>query len=193
MFRRNRTAYQVAATLAAALVVSVGVRIHVAQVYRIESSSMAPTLHEGDHVLVERVSRHLRDPARGDIVVLVLPPADGAAPVAIVKRVAGVPGDVIAVTDGRLYRNGSPVDEPWALLAPDTPFGATVVRDGAVFVLGDNRAFSLDSRNGLGLVPITRIVGRALWRIHPDPGVLSGPSRAAETVPQTDPAGTLRP
>jgi signal peptidase I len=167
------------ATLGALL--SVAVREYVVQMYRIESSSMAPTLHAGDQVLVEKLSYLGRTPQYGDIVVVRAEQDStsalrrilrGPEATPTIKRVAGVGGDQVAVVGGRLVRNGVVAHEPWALLAPDDPFAPVVVAEGTLFLLGDNRAFSADSRTELGLVQVGRVVGRARWRLHPQAGRL---------------------
>lgn len=177
-------------SVAVAVVLALGVRYHLAQVYVIESSSMAPTLHEGDRVLVEKVTHRLHGTTYGDIVVF-LPDAapTGGRPAPVIKRVAGVAGDRIGVVGGQLVRNGVPQSEPWALLAADTPYPESVVPEGTVFLLGDNRAFSLDSRSGLGPVPLGQVVGRARWRLFPSPTSLAG----AEALSPQAHSGTLRP
>lgn len=129
---------------------------------RVSGSSMEPGMHDGDCLIC---LRHPQVEA-GDVIVFrnVLDPENHV----LVKRVAGVAGDEIRVADGKLYRNGSLVLEPHADMSngcgPD--FGPVVVPDGHVFVLGDNRGASLDSRmERVGFVDCSQIIGRVVFRL----------------------------
>jgi len=128
--------------------------------YQVESSSMEPTLCDGDRVLVDmRVGGG--DLKRDDIVV-VTPPGDRRL---VVKRVVGLPGDRLAIRDALLFVNGRRVDEPYVdHKSIDALFyGPKVVPDRQVWVLGDNRAVSIDSRDYDG-VPFSSVHGRVLMR-----------------------------
>ncbi|MFC8681220.1 signal peptidase I [Microbacterium ureisolvens] len=138
----------------------------------VRNDSMSPTLHNGATVVFDRWSA----PARGDIVLLVDREGwSGTADALLVKRVVGIAGDVVVCCEagsGRLVVNGAPVDEPYAgEVRPggDIPFRVTVP-DGAVWVMGDNRAGSADSRlsvseSGHGAVSAGDLRGtvRAWW------------------------------
>lgn len=133
----------------------------------VAEGSMAPTLRPGDRVLL--VHTPFAGADRDALVALVDPQGDGL----IVKRVLAVGGDRIAIEDGVVVRNGRPVVEPYAdrtridgvYLAP-----RTVPRD-AVWVLGDSRGDSVDSRH-FGPVPASSVVGRVAVRLWPHPGGL---------------------
>lgn len=144
-------------TILPALLIALGINQFAIQPTRVDGLSMAPTLHHEERLLLEKVSYHFRAPARGDIIVLTLP---DRAHDPLIKRVVGVPGDVVAVRNGRVYIDGQPLAEPY--LAQMTPGNVTaqLVPEGHVFVLGDNRGASNDSRM-FGMVPVTDIVGRA--------------------------------
>jgi signal peptidase I len=176
-----------------ALVASLLVRSHVAQVFSIPSSSMEPQLLPGDRVLVSRTAYRLHDANRGDIIVFDAPssiPVDqplleGIAKDALesvglrepgedelIKRVVGLPGETISAREGQVVVDGHRVVEPYLPDGVTTDdFGPVEVPAGHVFVLGDNRGSSADSRV-IGPVAVGTIVGRAVARIWP-------PSRAA--------------
>jgi signal peptidase I len=148
--------------------------------FRIEQVSMLPNLHEGEYVIVDKVSYLFRSPARGEIIVL-----KRASDADLIKRVIGLPGETIQVSNGQVQINGQPIAEPYlkdSRISQDTP-PLTIPAD-RVFVMGDNRNNSSDSR-GFGPVPLNDIVGRA-WIIYwppPDWQVLTQPSYATPSTP----------
>ncbi|MFM2076673.1 MAG: signal peptidase [Actinomycetota bacterium] len=148
----------------ALMVLFVAVRLFVAQPMLTHGSSMEPTLHDGDALLIEHVSYRLHDPAIGEIVVATAPD-DGQS---VVKRVVAVSGDTVGIEDGVLVRNGRAVSEPYAdQTQMDGYFwGPVVVPAGQVFLLGDNRLESHDSR-AYGPVAVDAVQGRLLTRIWP--------------------------
>ena len=125
---------------------------------RIESISMQPTLYEGDFVIVNKLAYELGSPSRGDIVIFKYPPDPDREP--YIKRVIGVPGDEIRVSDSVVYVNNIPLDEPY-ISAPPSYTGTWSVPEGNLFVLGDNRNHSSDSHSW-GMVPIENVLGKAL-------------------------------
>jgi signal peptidase I len=136
------------------------------QAIRIPSDSMTPTIAPGDHLLLDH--RDADTVAVGDVVVLSDPLGDGE----IVKRVIALGGDSIGFEDGVLVRNGSPVTEPYTDDFLDgVYYGPDVVPPGTVYVLGDNRVDSIDSRE-FGPVPLSSVVGRVTARLFPLPGAL---------------------
>jgi signal peptidase I len=147
-----------AAALAAVAVAVVLLRAEVVEPVRIGSDSMAPTLRRGDTALLDKITVRVRDPQRRDLVAF-RSPQDG---VLNVKRVVGVAGDVVELRDAVLYVNGAATDEPEIDLAADdgTWFGPVTVPADAVFVMGDNRANSIDSRK-YGAVSLDDVTGRA--------------------------------
>jgi signal peptidase I len=137
----------------------------------IPSGSMLPTLQLQDRILVEKLRPKLHQPLpSGSIVVFHAPPAlvqAGYDPkAALIKRVIGRPGDVIAVQNGELWRNGAPVREPWRPEPIDYRFGPVTVPEGHLLVLGDNRNASLDSHLW-GPLPQTAVIGTAVLRYWP--------------------------
>lgn len=148
-------------TLALALVIFLAINTISARI-RVESISMEPTLYRGDFVLVDKLSYWLGAPGRGDIVVFYYPPDPAQK---YVKRVIGVPGDTVTVSDGRVVINGEPISEPYIKAAPIYD-GSWTVPENAYFVLGDNRNRSNDSHNW-GVLPEENIIGRGLFIYWP--------------------------
>ncbi|HEX3298616.1 MAG TPA: signal peptidase I [Actinomycetota bacterium] len=176
------------------LAIAILIKTFLIQAFYIPSISMEPTLERGDRILVCRICVHVSDIQRGDIIVFSNPhpgPPVDRGPVEsllhwlgqglgvaqpenkdYVKRVIGLPGDVVELNDGQLYVNGEAVDEPYLDSEVDTrPFGPATVPDGMLFVLGDNRAHSGDSRfappTGLGYVPENTVIGKAFVIVYP--------------------------
>lgn len=150
--------------LITALLLALVIRAFVLQVFSIPSESMEPTLLVGDRIAVERVTYRFREPRRGDIVVFEGAPGE---PPHLVKRVIGLPGDHIEITDGEVSVNGETVDEPYVDRPDGRSSGPYDVPAGQLFFLGDNRGHSDDSRYGLGFVDRGRVVGRSVVRIWP--------------------------
>jgi signal peptidase I len=160
----RRWAVVVACVLALVLVASVAGWLPW-QVMRVGSASMEPTIPTGAIVLVDRWSDGID---RMDVVVV--DPPDGVGP-QLVKRAVAVGGDEIAVEDGVLVVNGSPVCEPSidpALIDAEY-FGPLTVPAGELFLLGDNRQSSIDSR-AFGTVRADAVQGRVMARMWPSPG-----------------------
>ena len=170
-----------------ALAVAIVLKTLVVQAFFIPSSSMEPTLEPGDRVLVQKV---VYGPDRGDVIVFSDPKGRPGPDRGIVggfvhwlsstlgierpehedfiKRVIGLPGETVELRDGRLYVDGVRIHEPYLKGAVDTrDYGPVRVAEGALFVLGDNRLNSNDSRFGLGLVPVDKVVGRAFAIVWP--------------------------
>ena len=139
------------------------VRPFLLEAFFVSSESMTPTLRAGDHVLANKLVYRVGDPGRGDLVVF-----REAGGEASIKRVVGLPGDTVAVRDGVLHLNGEPVAEPYVnyRLNEGSFFGPERVPAGGVFVMGDNRANSVDSR-ALGPVRREDLLGKVLLRLWP--------------------------
>jgi signal peptidase I len=135
---------QIVVIVAAAFAIAMVVQAFLIKPFTIHQVSMEPTLDEGDRILINRVVYHFRDPKNGDIIVFHSPVTAGED---LVKRVIGVGGDRIAVRNGKLYINGVLQNEPYLLeqrMAGDYP--ETTIPEGQLFVMGDNRNNSGDSR-----------------------------------------------
>ena len=124
---------------------------------RIESISMQPTLYENDFVLVNRLAYKLGEPSRGDVVVFRNPNNPDEEP--YIKRVVGLPGDLVEVREGQVWVNGNPIREPYIKESP-TYAGTWEVPEDMLFVLGDNRNSSSDSHIW-GYVPLESVIGTA--------------------------------
>jgi signal peptidase I len=167
--------------LMAVLLCTVLLRTYVVQSFYIPSGSMLPTLQIGDRIIVNKLSYHLHDVHRGDIVVFARPPLEDQEYADLVKRVIGLPGETISSKNGSVYINGKKLNEPWLPPGPDSFTGPLAGDDphpqfnlpgpvkipaGEYFVMGDNRTDSEDSRF-FGPIPKSLIVGRAVAVIWP--------------------------
>jgi signal peptidase I len=122
------------------------------------SGGMLPTLQVGQQVAVDPDAYESAMPRRGDIIAFTLP--DYPEIIAI-KRVIGLPGDSVEQSDGMVYVNGTVLHEPYAI-ADGKPLGPWVVASHRVFVMGDNRPNSNDSRYSMGQIPLADILGKVL-------------------------------
>ncbi len=150
---------EIVVIVVAAFAIAMLVQFFLVKPFTIHQVSMRPTLEEGDRILLNRMSYHFRDPKAGDVVVLHSPMVEGED---LVKRVVAVAGDQVAIKDGALYVNGVVQDEPY-LLEQDfmtDPEIEVRVPEGHVYVMGDNRNNSGDSRL-FGAIPTDSIIGCA--------------------------------
>jgi len=187
--------------LVLAALIAFGVKSVVAQAFYIPSGSMLPQLQINDRVVVSKLAYRLHDPRRGDIVVFDAPPHQefqqaqtkrgfaarwarklGEAVGLIqpstsefIKRVIALPGETVEGRSGRVYIDGRRLEEPYlkqATLASPSDFGPFTVPSGAVWVMGDNRSNSCDSRcfplrGDSPFIPESTIVGRTVLRVWP--------------------------
>ncbi|MDQ4005932.1 MAG: signal peptidase I [Actinomycetota bacterium] len=158
------------------------------QAFFIPSQSMVPTLKVGDRVLVNKLVYDFGEPEQGDIIVFEDPHGEDVQrnPLSAVwnwlieglgfnagieqdfiKRVIGTPNDVIEMTKGEVTVNGEPIEEPYLQRAGNADFGPFTVPEDNVFVMGDNRPNSSDSRTVLGPIPYEKIVGKAFVLLWP--------------------------
>jgi signal peptidase I len=177
--------------LLTALVVAVLIKTFLVQPFYIPSISMLPTIEVNDRVIVNKLAYQWGEPSANDIVVFLNPSLDADAldetiPEAVIrsvleavgirtrgaddliKRVVAVEGQEVVVSDGRLHIDGVAVDEPYVVQGGSDmgDFGPIMVPDDHVFVMGDNRNSSLDSRR-FGAIPVDEIIGEAVLRIWP--------------------------
>ena len=127
--------------------------------FRIEGQSMEPNLHDGEYVLIDKLSYALHLPERGDVIVFIRPNERD-----FIKRIIGVPGDTVEIRAGQVMVNGKVLDEPYLNQPTRTDMPARLVEEGRYFVLGDNRNNSSDSRS-FGSIATQDIVGRA-WLVY---------------------------
>jgi signal peptidase I len=149
---------EVVIIVVAAFAIAMLVQFFLIKPFTIHQVSMQPTLQEGDRILLNRLAYRFRDEAPGDIVVFHSPIN---ASEDLVKRIVAVAGDKVAISDGTLYVNGEAQEEPYLMeqdVSGDMP--ETTIPVGHVFVMGDNRNNSGDSRL-FGPVPMDSIIGRA--------------------------------
>ena len=156
--------------VALAVILAVGIRTYVVQLFYIPSGSMEPTLHgatadhSGDRVVVNKFVYRFNPPQRGDIVVFVAPTE---ADKDFIKRVIAVGGDVIEIRDGHVIVDGKPTTETYvAGEFAGAEFGPVDVPKGKLFVIGDNRGNSSDSRV-FGPIDEDKVIGEAIATYWP--------------------------
>lgn len=152
-------------TLALAVILALTIRAYVAEARWIPSESMVPTLQVGDYLLIEKISGKTIGYRRSDIIVFT-PPARSGLKDELIKRVIGLPGDTLQIENNVLYLNNQPYSEPYVQEKIRNNFGPFQVPPGHVFVMGDNRNNSFDSRYW-GPVPLESVIGKALFRYYP--------------------------
>ena len=179
--KKKSTFREYAEAIIVALVLALIIRTFVVQAFKIPSGSMEPTLEIGDHILVNKFIYGIKipftsinllpweSPQRGDVMVFIYPLEPEKD---FIKRVIGVAGDTVRIVNKKLYINGVEVSDPHAVYKEDTilpgggdaqkrdNFGPVTVPKGNLFVLGDNRDRSLDSRFW-GFVPLEDVKGKA--------------------------------
>ncbi len=147
---------EIGETVIPAVVIALFINLFLAQATQVLGQSMEPTLHSSQRVVIEKVTYRFHGPRRGDVVVI--DSSDQSE--MLIKRVVGLPGETVEVRDGRVTVNGEQLEEPWAVKPGGGQYGPQTIPPLHVFVLGDNRGASNDSRN-FGPVSIEDIVGHA--------------------------------
>lgn len=169
-----------------AFLIAIVIMAFLGRSYMVEGASMEQTLFNNERVLVEKVSYYVSTPKRGDIVVFMNPRQQkygswfldtfgfvkdifvvdmSARP--YIKRIIGIKGDTVEVKSGRTYLNGEMLEEPYVGEEIWWDFGPTTVPEDYVFVMGDNRNHSDDSRGSVGFLETGRILGKAVVRFWP--------------------------
>ncbi len=172
--------------IALSVMMAILLNIFVLEVYRVKQSSMVPTFYEGDQIFTWKLSGLLGlEPQYGDIVIVdsdvntIRSLGDEVLDTAIVKkaiggeekrmwikRVIGMPGDQLEFKGQDLYRNGEKIEEPYLWEPMNENYETIIVPKNHVFVMGDNRNDSTDSRD-IGAIPMRNIRGRVLFRFYP--------------------------
>ncbi len=161
---------EIAVTVLLAVGLYFVIQTFIVQTYRVEGQSMDRTLHDGQHLLIDKLTPRFDSYSRGDIVVL-HPPDQKESSTPYIKRVIGLAGDHVEIKDGGVWINGVRLDEPYlparATTEPeDDAYTSITVGPDQVFVMGDNRLHSVDSRQ-FGPVKVSEIIGRAWLRFWP--------------------------
>lgn len=130
---------------------------------RVDGPSMEPTYTNGNRVIVSKIAYKIGDIQRGDVIVFPAPPNPNED---YIKRVIGLPGDEILIMNGEVFVNNIKLDEPYISAPPINNMRSTTVPEGNVFVMGDNRNVSSDSRSW-GPLPIDDIIGKAVFVYWP--------------------------
>lgn len=158
-------------TIVPAILIALLINLFLAQATRVYGQSMEPNLHTDQRLIVEKLSfnRYIRQylklqgPQRGDVVVIRLDAQNGEL---LIKRIVGLPGDLVEIHDGQVFVNGRPLLEPYLTGITSGFYGPTIVPPLHIFVLGDNRSFSNDSRN-FGTIPLKNVIGKAWFSYWP--------------------------
>ena len=170
-------------TVVSALLIALVTRSAIAEPRYIPSGSMLPTLEINDRLIIEKVSNFTHSLQRGDILVF-YPPHEQDLPQsetpvhrglrwlglsgeeAYIKRVVGLPGETLAVKEGKVWINGKIIDEPYIKEAPAYQMSAITIPAGELFMMGDNRNNSADS-HVWGTLPMQNVIGHASFRFWP--------------------------
>ena len=168
-------AIEILETVVLTLVIFFVIQNFIAQPFKVDGQSMEDTFLDGQYVLVDRVSHDWSPYTRGQVIVFQPPAGVEAGDYPFIKRVIGVAGDVVELRGGQVYVNGAALDEPYLYrdaagqIEPSDPLnGHTrwVVPAGGLFVMGDHRQVSEDSR-AFGPIEVSSVIGRAVVRYWP--------------------------
>lgn len=160
--RARRALLEIIETILLALFLFLAINFVSARI-RVDGVSMEPTFQLGDYVVVNRLAYRAGDIERGDVVVF---PAPNSPEIDYIKRVIALPGDRIAVYNGAVVVNGATLQEPYILELQGGNYAERIVPAGYVFVMGDNRNNSDDSRSW-GFLAVEDIIGKAIFRYWP--------------------------
>ncbi len=167
-----------------AMLIVVPIRMFVAQPFIVSGESMINTFQSGEYLIVDQVSYHINDPARGDVIIFRYPRDPSKF---FIKRVIGIPGDSIKIEDAQITitnesnPDGVLLDEPYIQSMTPTALFEETLSDREYFVMGDNRDHSSDSRSW-GVLQEERIVGRAYLRLFPPHTFDYLPGKVADQV-----------
>lgn len=168
-----------------AILIVIPVRMFIAQPFIVSGASMDDTFHSGQYLIVDQLSYHLNQPARGDVVIFRYPRDPSKF---FIKRLIGLPGDRVVIDNAQvtIYNDANPdgftLNEPYIKSMQPAPHFEEILGDREYFVMGDNRDQSSDSR-AWGVLQEERIVGRALIRLFPASTVEYLPGAYQPNVP----------
>ncbi len=194
--------FEIAETLVLTVAIFFVIQTFIAQPYQVRQQSMEHTLEPNEYVLVDKLTPRFDTYKRGDVIVFEPPEgwAVGGDRTPFIKRIIGVAGDTLELRDGHVYVNGVELQEPYlyaedGVPQPTDPTSGQsrwTIPDGDVFVMGDHREASADSRT-FGPVPVTSVIGRAWLRYWPlsKLGILKTPTYPG--VPSAPASGSAAP
>lgn len=161
----TRKIFEVVKSTAISLLIAVFIINFIFQIVTVNGESMVPTLQNNDRLILEKVSYRIISVKRNDIVVIKYPANISER---IIKRVIGVAGDKVRISDNILYINGKTINETYKNEYLMKDFNEIIVPQDSIFVLGDNRNFSKDSRSSdIGFVKLNLLEGKAIMRLYP--------------------------
>ncbi|WP_291632348.1 signal peptidase I [Clostridium sp.] len=161
----TRKVFEVVKSTAISLVIAVFIINFIFQIVTVNGESMFPTLQNNDKLILEKVSYRIIPTKRNDIVVIKYPADIGQR---IIKRVIAVAGDKVKISDNIIYINGKIINEYYKNESIMRDYDEAIVPKDSIFVLGDNRNFSKDSRNSdVGFVKLNLLEGKAIIRLYP--------------------------
>ena len=162
--------FDVAKTVIIVLIISFATRYYIFQPFVVEGHSMDPNFYDQEYLLVNKLTYRIGEPKRGDVVVFQAP---NNPQYDYIKRIIGLPGEKVAITNSTIYINGEKIDESYlddsvkTYIKNDPSMNLEVtLADDEYFVLGDNREHSSDSREW-GILPYKNIVGKAWFSVYP--------------------------
>ncbi|HWQ31081.1 MAG TPA: signal peptidase I [Negativicutes bacterium] len=155
-------------TIILAIVLALIFRTYIFRTAYAMSISMEPTLHEGQILIISKISYLVHEPQRGDIVVIDSR-QDKLEHLNLIKRIVGMPGETVEIKDNKVYIDGKPLDPDYTMApTPDFGFVKTTIPEGKYMVMGDNREHSRDSRfDNVGFIDRDYLQGKAVFRIWP--------------------------
>jgi len=161
----TRKIFELVKSIAICLIIAVFIINYIFRIVIVSGESMLPTLQNNDKLILEKVSKRLTSVKRNDIVVIKYP-ADISQ--RLVKRVIAIAGDTVEISNNVLYINGTVINEFYKNENLMKDYDETVVPQDSIFVLGDNRNFSKDSRSSdIGFVKLNLLEGKAVIRLYP--------------------------
>lgn len=167
--------FQWVISLGLAVAIALLIRAYIFEPVLVSGHSMDKTLADGQRLFEYKLGYHFKKPKRGDIVVIEIKPGEGGiiglpdpTEENYIKRVIGLPGEEVDIKDGAVYINGQKLDEPYAVdkTVPKSVKLPVKLGENQIFVLGDNRERSTDSRM-LGPIDISKLRGQAVFRVWP--------------------------